>query len=113
MNKAAKSWIGAELEDVINKLGYPTKHDTIAGKELYYWIYKESVRTEFFDDEATTDPQECIMIMEADSNNKIINTQASGNICPMFYMVGKKYVNPNNDPWQQEKLQKQEQKENK
>ena len=110
MSKAAKTWIGASLDEAIDKLGYPTKQENIAGKQLYYWIYRESVRTEFYDDEITTTPQECIMIMETDKGNNIINGQASGNICPMFYMVGKKYVNPNNDPWLQEKLQKQEQK---
>ena len=110
MNKAAKSWVNASLDEAINKLGYPTKQENIAGKQLYYWIYRESVRTEFFDDEVTTAPQECVLIMETDSESKIVNGQASGTICPMFYMVGKKYVNPNNDPWLQEKIQKHEQK---
>ena len=38
MNRIMDSWIGENIETVIDHWGYPTQEKTIAGKKLYYWI---------------------------------------------------------------------------
>lgn len=101
MKRIMDSWIGENLETVIEHWGYPTDEKTIAGKKLYYWtISSYSVtgnQSYVYGGEAT-----CSRILEVDKNNNVIKWQWSGNSCPITYFTGKKFVNPNNNPWRKE-----------
>jgi len=102
MNKIMNSWIGENLETVINYWGYPTSEKEIAGKKLYYWLDSTYVITGnvygTYGSEST-----CNRILEVDKDNKVIKWQWNGNNCPGTYFTGKKLVNPNNNLWRQEK----------
>lgn len=101
MDKIMSSWKGESLDTVIDHWGYPTNEKTIAGKKLYYWeVSKYIINTNsqgVYGRELT-----CNRILEFDENNKVTKWQWNGNKCPGTYFRGKKYVNPNNDPWKKE-----------
>lgn len=98
MGNIMDSWVGENIETVIEHWGYPTDEKIIAGKKLYYWtVSSYSVtgnQSYVYGGEAT-----CSRILEVDKNNNVIKWQWSGNSCPITYFTGKKFVNPNNNPW--------------
>lgn len=115
MDKCIKSWVGYPLDSVINKWGYPNYDRTIAGKKLYVWeTYDEDIDYRGGFTIAATDKkgnetsftsggvpklEYCIKTLEVDKNNIIINGHWEGNDCPKFYLIGKKFVNPQNNEW--------------
>ena len=92
------SWIGENLETVIDHWGYPTQEKTIAGKKLYYWI-NSSYNVSGNQYVVYGCESNCNRILEVDKNNIVIKWQWEGNSCPATYFTGKKFVNPNNNPW--------------
>lgn len=98
MKRIMDSWIGENIETVIDHWGYPTQQKTIAGKKLYYWINSSYTvsgnQYGVYGGEST-----CNRILEVDKNNNVIKWQWEGNSCPATYFTGKKFVNPNNNPW--------------
>ena len=103
MKKVMDSWIGENLETVIDHWGYPTQEKTIAGKKLYYWINSsyEVLGNQYgvYGGDST-----CNRILEVDKNNRVIKWQWEGNNCPATYFTGKKFVNPNNNPWRKKNI---------
>ena len=115
MDKCIESWVGYPLDSVMKKWGYPDQEKTIAGKKLYIWETYETTfnqrggttivtkdkkgRETVFSSGGEPEIEYCKKILEVDEKNIVVNGQWSGNDCPMFYMVGKKLVNPNNDKW--------------
>lgn len=124
MDKCIKSWIGYPLDSVIEKWGYPDQEKVIAGKKLFVWEtydYDTNFHSGGGVAVISTDkkgnntiiasggqPQieHCQKTLETDENNNIINGQWKGNICPKFYVMGKKFVNPLNDEWAKKKNKK-------
>ncbi len=102
MKRIMDSWIGENLETVIEHWGYPTQEKTIAGKKLYYWINSSynisGNQYGVYGGEST-----CNRILEVDKNNNVIKWQWEGNNCPATYFTGKELVNPNNNPWRKKK----------
>ncbi len=99
MNKVMDSWIGENIDTVINIWGYPSSEKEIAGKKLYYWLNSSYVvsgnQYSVYGVEAT-----CNRILEVDKNNTVVKWQWEGNNCPSTYIFsGKKLVNPNKNPW--------------
>ena len=121
MDKCINSWIGYPLDSVIKKWGYPQREKTIAGKKLYIWEtydYDTDVvegsgwsiiatdrkgRETSFTSGGQLKVEFCRKTLEIDDNNTIVNGQWEGNDCPKFYALGKKYVNPNNNEWENKK----------
>lgn len=98
MQRIMDSWIGENLETVIDHWGYPTQEKTIAGKKLYYWI-NSSYNVSGNQYVVYGGESICNRILEVDKNNNVIKWQWEGNSCPATYITGKKFVNPNNNPW--------------
>ena len=99
MGKVMDSWIGENIDTVINSWGYSSSEKEIAGKKLYYWLNSSYVVTGnqygVYGGEST-----CNRILEVDKNNIVVKWQWEGNSCPSTYIFsGKKLVNPNNNPW--------------
>ena len=99
MGKVMDSWIGENIDTVINHWGYPSSEKEIAGKKLYYWLNSSYVvsgnLSGVYGGEAT-----CNRILEVDKNNTVVKWQWEGNNCPSTYIFsGKNLVNPNNNPW--------------
>ena len=123
MDKCISTWIGYPLNSVIKKWGYPDQEKSIAGKKLYIWetvdydynsvvtengfsitsTDKKGRDTTFFIGSETPQLEYCKKTLEVDNEGIIINGQWTGNACPKFYFVGKKYVNPENDTWSKNK----------
>ena len=98
MGKVMDSWIGENIDTVINSCGYPSSEKEIAGKKLYYWLNSSYVVTGnqygVYGGESI-----CNRIIEVDKNNIVVKWQWEGNSCPSTYIFsGKKLVNPNNNP---------------
>lgn len=128
MDKCMQSWIGYPIDAVIKKWGYPTKEMQIAGRTVYKWEKTRTVtsstyeRTQEEKDKkgrtyyntyisgGDTEVMYCIRNIEIDSNNKVVNAQWEGNDCPIFYMTGSSWVNPENDEWERRKQEKRAQR---
>ena len=124
MDKCIDSWIGYPLDSVIKKWGYPEYEKNIAGKKLYVWEtydYDTDVvegtgmtitstdskgRETSFTSGGQLKVEFCRKILEVDKNNTIVGGQWEGNDCPKFYVLGKKYVNPENNVWENKKSYK-------
>ena len=101
MKRIMDSWIGVNLETVIEHWGYPTQEKIIAGKKLYYWINR-SYEVSGNQYVVYGGESSCNRILEVDKNNNVIKWQWEGNSCPATYFTGKKFVNPNNNPWRKQ-----------
>ncbi len=124
MDKCIASWIGYPLDSVIKKWGYPEYEKNIAGKKLYVWEtydYDTEVvegtgmtistkdskgRETSFTSGGQLKVEFCRKILEVDKNNTVVGGQWEGNDCPKFYVLGKKYVNPENNEWENKKSYK-------
>ncbi len=124
MDRCIGSWIGYPLDSVIKKWGYPEYEKNIAGKKLYVWEtydYDTDVvegtgmtitstdskgRETSFTSGGQLKVEFCRKILEVDKNNTIVGGQWEGNDCPKFYVLGKKYVNPENNVWENKKSYK-------
>lgn len=129
MEKALNSWIGYEINDVIETWGYPIEEKNIAGRKLYIWQTSKSI---YVPQNASSNVTSygygyahvntntyggytvnayCNKTLEVDKNNKIIRWEWQGNDCPGTYIRGKKIVNPENDIWAVKKQEKKKEKE--
>ena len=100
MKRIMDSRVGVNIETVIEHWGYPTQEKTIAGKKLYYWI-NSSYEVSGNQYVVYGGESSCNRILEVDKNNNVIKWQWEGNSCPATYFTGKKFVNPNNNPWKE------------
>ena len=124
MDEALNTWHGYSLDDVINRFKYPDKERVIANRHLFIWKNSwqtyapeqatSTISNYYIDSQVVTRKtgghyvkHNCDVTFEVDKDNKIINWAWEGNSCPAFYYAGKKYVNPDNDPWLRAKLEKQ------
>lgn len=105
MTTILDSWLGENINTVINQWGYPNDERIIVGRKLYYWTNNQTIYTP-----ATTNgtistygPTSyyngstyggnytnlyCTRILEVDSKDIVINWQYEGNNCP-FALAGK------------------------
>ena len=129
METALNSWLGYNVNDIINYWGYPTAEKSVAGRKLYVWQTSNSIYipqnshsnvSSYGYGYANVNTQTyggysintyCNKTIEVDKNNKIINWEWEGNDCPGTYIRGKKLVNPQNDIWQIKKAAKQREKQ--
>ena len=128
MDKCMASWVGYHIDSVISSWGYPDDEKTVANRHIFIWEQSELVSTsstqttvvnkdkkgkttvDTFSYGGNLEQMYCKRVLEVDSNNIVTKYQWNGNNCPLFYIAGRKWVNPNNDEWQKKKLQKQAQK---
>ena len=116
MDKCIQSWVGYPLDSVIKKWGYPDEEKNIAGKKLYIWetidydtdttvggfsisSTDKKGRETVFSSGGEAVLEYCKKILETDNNGIVTDGHWKGNDCPKFYALGKKFVNPLNDPW--------------
>ena len=130
MDKALNSWVGYNINDIINSWGFPVEEKIIANRHIYIWnkawsqhvpqrthcnvtpyYYNSSVTT--YTTGGYTVNYYCNKTIEVDSKNNIISLYWEGNACPSKYKHGKKLVNPNNDEWEKERLRKLKEKQEK
>ncbi len=131
MDKALDSWVGYPLESVIKYWGYPDSQQTIAGKNIYIWeekseyqsdtVERSTIKTDkkgrtYVDTHksgGSTYEMLCRKILEVNSDNIVSGYSYKGNICPnAYFLKAKKIVNPENNEWEQRKLEKQAKKRN-
>jgi len=98
MNKIMNSWIGENINSVIAIWGYPTSEKTVAGRKLYTWSQGSTIGENIWGT-ALVEQQTCNRILEVDESNNVKSWQWEGVSCPDLYCTGKKWVNPNNNPW--------------
>lgn len=129
MDKALSSWVGYPITSVIKSWGYPDSQQTIAGQNIYIWEERTTSQDSTYEHSTVSTDKKgnthvntytsgggfsdyyCRKIFEVGSDNIVSGYQYKGNACPGAYLfVGKKLVNPQNDEWQQRKLEKQMQK---
>ena len=94
MDKIMKSWVGMPITSVIEHWGYPTSEKTILGRKLYTWFEVNYYTLEYSVYEGS-----CSRIFEVNDNNEVIKWEWKGSNCPAAKCTGKKWVNPNNNPW--------------
>lgn len=112
MERALNTWVGYTVNDVIAVWGYPKEEKVIAGRRLFYWTNSHySVSGNQYG--VYGGEYYCNKILEVNKKNKITSWQYEGNSCPSFYFTGSSLVNPKNDVWQIEKLQKKQLKQQK
>ncbi len=107
MDKVMDSWKGENIDTVLKYWGYPSEEKSIAGHKLLYWYRKNN--PQYVQNSAyigTITQEYCTRILEINKHNTVISWQYEGNDCPSFYFTSQNWVNPNNDPWQKEKMQK-------
>lgn len=121
IEKVRASWIGENIDNLINQWGYPTKEKTIAKKHLYIWEsdrIKKYVtnRTGFVGDSSYY--IYCDKIVEIDSKNNIVSMQFKGDNCSVSTKTFKAMANPEHnysieqkELKVQAKLEKQQQKQ--
>lgn len=127
MEKALGSWVGYNINDLINIWGFPKEEKTIAHRHIYIWnkswsqyvpqTMNSTVSPNYFDTTVQTYTSGgysvkmyCDKTIEVDSKNNIISFTWEGNACPKNYRRGKALVNPMNDEWERERLRKLEEK---
>ena len=98
MEKIMNSWKGEHIETVISQWGYPTSEKKFTEHSLYVWD-KGNVMVEDILGIGYVQRPACTRTFEVDSNNIIIKWNWEGVSCPMTYTLGKKWVNPKNNPW--------------
>ena len=99
MEKIMDSWLGENINTVIDYWGYPTSEQKIAGRKLFHWIDSSY---HVYSDQYGINAKEvtCNRTLEVDKKNNVIKWQWEGNTCPATYFIGKKWVNPKNNPWE-------------
>jgi hypothetical protein len=130
MKKALDSWLGYNINNMINHWGFPTEEKKIANRHIYVWnrsytqyvpqqtnstvnsyIYNANITSKTTGGYYIT--YSCNTTIEVDSQNNIISWFCDDNGCPQNYYFGKQYVNPANDEWQREKIKKMQEKQKK
>ncbi len=113
-NQSMGSWLGEDINTVIQNWGYPDEEKTIAGKKLIVWNserviqdvdYIPSYGSRFNGNGAnrkvrynriyTNYTGKCSRILEIDKNNKIIGWDIKGDDCA--YLDGISMANPKSE----------------
>ncbi len=121
MEAIMSSWVGKNIDSVIDHWGYPTNERRMAGRTLYYWDWSYNMNSPAYTNaQAYTSGNttsinamtygggtinvSCNRILEVDSDGTVVSWQWSGNNCPYTQMrVYKQWVNPkvlNRDAYQ-------------
>ncbi|MBQ7450081.1 hypothetical protein IJS77_01590 [bacterium] len=105
MERLMESWVGENIDSVINLWGQPTEEKISAERKFYCWNKNQDIIMGGFGiyGGAYGGTQTCNKIFEVDENNIIIRWSWSGNACPLTYYEVKKYVNPKNNYWKNKK----------
>ena len=128
MERALNSWVGYNINDMINSWGFPAEEKTIANRHIYIWNKSWSqyipqrtnstVTPGYFNSTVNsyttggyTVTWYCNKTIEVDSKNNITSWSWEGNACPKNYNRGKNIVNPANDEWERERLRRLEEKQ--
>ena len=114
MDRVMNSWQGENIDTVIRYWGYPHEERTLAGHKLLYWYQNQNpqyIQTSAYT--GTVTQGYCTRILEVNENNTVSSWQYEGNNCPNFYFTSQCWVNPNNDPWQKDKIQRKMKKQEK
>ena len=98
MEKIIDSWKGEHIDSVIDKWGYPTSEKKLAERSLYVWDNGKVLIEDLLGIGYVERPS-CTRTLEVDSNNIIIKGTWEGVACPITNRAGKKWVNPENNPW--------------
>lgn len=101
MDKIMGSWMGEHIDSVIAQWGYPTSEKQFSDHYIYVWD-NGNVLIENLLNIGYSEKPACTRTFEVDSNKKIIKGTYVGMECPAFYLTGKKWVNPKNNPWDKE-----------
>ena len=107
MSRVMDSWQGENVDTVLKYWGYPNDEKNIAGHKLLYWYQNQNpqyIQTSAYT--GTVTQNYCTRILEINEHNIVNSWQYEGNSCPNFYFTSQDWVNPNNDPWQKEKMQR-------
>ena len=100
MDAVMNSWVGENINTVINHWGYPTKQRNIAGKQVYSWEKTVFTVGGGFDGAPIYGgTYSCNRILEVDDNYNVVKWSWNGNNCPITCFTAKKYVNPYKNPW--------------
>ncbi len=99
MRNIMRSWVGENIDTVIEYWGSPTEEKEIAGRKLFYWKSSYYHISSYDDGTIVGGEICCNRTLEVDKNNIVTHWQWTGNNCPWTYSSAKKLVNPNNNPW--------------
>ena len=101
MDRLMDSWIGENINSVIDLWGSPTDEKIIADGKIYYWNKSQDIIMGGFSVYMLPygGTSTCNKNFEVDENNIIIKGNWDGNACPSTYREVKKYVNPQNNYW--------------
>jgi hypothetical protein len=113
MTTVMNSWMGCNIDKVIDRWGYPTEEKTIAGHKIFIWKTERTVTTSeytkttphtdkkgrtYYTTSTTggdTEVYTTERILEVDDNNNVIKGKYSGNDLPFTFMgVAKEWLNP-------------------
>ncbi len=111
MKAVLNSWVGQNINTVIDKWGYPSEEKTIAGRKLYYWrqdgtFYAPTETSGTVNTYGNTSyinalsyggaqSVSCTRILEVDSEEVVKTGQWQGNNCPITKTLKyRSWVNP-------------------
>lgn len=99
MTRCMDSWKGYEFDELLNVWGRPTKQEKIDGKYYYYWeeSVSQNIGKPYLVSGGTST---CTRIVMIEAGDEITECTWSGAACPASYLTVKKWVNPQNDPWE-------------
>ena len=98
MEKIMGSWIGEHIDSVVARWGYPTSEKKFSEHTLYVWDSGNTLVENLLGFGYIQRPS-CTRTFEVDANKKIIKGTWEGIDCPATAITGKKWVNPDNNPW--------------
>ncbi|WP_457650648.1 hypothetical protein [Profundibacter sp.] len=81
MDQAMQSWQGANINQVIEKWGYPHDEKTVAGLKQYSWTDEFTPISDYINGK----PQHtftCTRTLVVSASGKIVEGRSSGNNCP-------------------------------
>lgn len=93
MDAVMESWMGRNLDEIVEAWGYPDSQKTIAGRKLYIWSQGTYKAKNAFGSRTV---DYCTRIVETNESKTIIGANWKGGNCPFTSLkTAKKWLNPN------------------
>lgn len=73
MQRIMSSWVGSDINQVIERWGFPNEEKVINGRKIYIWNNSSEISATKWN---------CTRTLEVDQNNTVKSWEWQGNNCP-------------------------------